>query len=318
MQVNIAMVSYNHERFIAKAIDSVLMQHTTFDYCLVIGEDCSLDRTREIVVSYQKRFPDKILTILQKKNVGPHNNFAQTLAACTGDYIAIIDGDDYWISPHKLQKQVEFLETHPDYSMCFHPVEWFDENYDQSRPSRPESKFVWLPNSHETSSIEDILKSVYIQSSSVVFRNHLLPNYPDWILKLAFGDWPFYVLLAHYGKIGCLNEVMSAYRRHAGGVWFMVEDEKRLQSVIKMYEFLNSHFENQYSDIIAPLLADQYFKLAVLYDQRGDVTLARRVIEKSVAVQIASRRKPSMNSIKMLARLRFPSAYHFSKRFLRA
>lgn len=109
--VSVWMITYNHEKFIAQAIDSVIMQKTNFDYEIVIGEDCSTDRTREIVLEYKAKHPDKFKLLLQEKNVGMMQNFIVTLKTCNGKYIALLEGDDYWTDPLKLQKQVDFLQA---------------------------------------------------------------------------------------------------------------------------------------------------------------------------------------------------------------
>ena len=106
IKVSVVMLTYNHEKYIAQAIESVLMQETDFHYEIVIGEDCSTDRTREIVIEYQKKYPDKIRTLLHAKNIGGNANYRQTYSECNGDYIAFLEGDDFWIDRKKLQKQI--------------------------------------------------------------------------------------------------------------------------------------------------------------------------------------------------------------------
>jgi len=318
MKVSVAMITYNHERFIAQAIESVLMQEASFEYELVIGEDCSTDRTREIVLDYQKRFPSRIRTLIRDRNVGAHENLAQTLAACLGEYIALLEGDDYWTAAGKLQKQVEFLDSDPGCSICFHPVRWlYDEG--QSRTNgRPEHNSVWPTHYRKYSTIEDLMSDMFIQTASVMFRNGLINEYPEWFHKLKMADWPLYVLLAAQGKIGCLNEVMSAYRNHSGGIWFSVEEETRYREVIKMYECLNAHFNKKYAWVIRPILADYYLKLGVFYDQNGLADRARTCVAKSLAAQMMSKQKPALNSLKMLARLALPSMYSLSKKLKKA
>lgn len=117
MKVSVLMITYNHEKFIAQAIDSILMQQVNFDYEIVIGEDCSTDGTRAIVIQYQKEYPDKIRLLLPEENLGMHKNFVQTFRACQGEYIALLEGDDYWTSPRKLQKQVDFFRLSS--GMCY-------------------------------------------------------------------------------------------------------------------------------------------------------------------------------------------------------
>ena len=116
------MITYNHERFIAQAIEGVVMQKTQFSYELVIGEDCSTDNTRVIAESYVRKYPDIIRLLPAEKNLGIWANGLRTLKECKGKYLAFCEGDDYWTSPEKLAKQVEMLEKHPGYSICFHNV----------------------------------------------------------------------------------------------------------------------------------------------------------------------------------------------------
>lgn len=111
--VSVKMITYNHAPYIAKAIEGVLMQETDFPFELVIGEDCSTDGTREIVFDYQKRFPDIIRVVTSEANVGMHANGRRVEAACRGRYIAFCEGDDYWIHPKKLARQVSLLESEP-------------------------------------------------------------------------------------------------------------------------------------------------------------------------------------------------------------
>src|SRR5262245_24288404 len=122
VKVSVAMITYNHGNFIAQAVESILMQVVNFDYEIIIGEDCSTDETRNVVIEYRNRFPHRIKMLLHDKNVGLMQNFIQTIEACRGQYVALCEGDDYWTSPYKLQKQVDFLESHPEYAICFHNV----------------------------------------------------------------------------------------------------------------------------------------------------------------------------------------------------
>ena len=115
--VSVAMITYNHENYISQAIQGVLNQQTAFPYELVVGEDCSLDNTRQIVLDFQQRFPHRMRAITSPRNVGGHQNVLRVQQACRGKYIAVCEGDDYWHNPQKLQIQVNFLEANPDYGM---------------------------------------------------------------------------------------------------------------------------------------------------------------------------------------------------------
>jgi glycosyltransferase involved in cell wall biosynthesis len=120
MKVSVLMLTYNHEAYVAQALESVLMQQTDFAYEIVLGEDCSTDHTREIVIDFQRQFPEKLRLLLPAQNLGMHQNFMQTLNACTGKYIALLEGDDCWTSPYKLQRQADYLDRNNDFAICFH------------------------------------------------------------------------------------------------------------------------------------------------------------------------------------------------------
>ncbi|MDD5673384.1 MAG: glycosyltransferase, partial [Chitinivibrionales bacterium] len=119
LAVSVCMITYNHAPYIAQAIESVLQQKTNYVFELVIGEDCSTDKTREIVLKYQEKYPDIIHVVMSESNVGVKKNWNRTLRACKGTYLAFCEGDDYWLRYDKLQKEVDYLETHPDCSMVF-------------------------------------------------------------------------------------------------------------------------------------------------------------------------------------------------------
>src|SRR5438270_5726818 len=131
MKVSVLITAYNHEQYVAEAINSALMQAVDFDYEVVISEDHSTDRTREIILAIQRDFPDRVHLLSPPRDdserdrahgVGGKTGFVQALKACRGQYIALLDDDDYWTDVHKLQKQVDFLDSHPEFAISFHNV----------------------------------------------------------------------------------------------------------------------------------------------------------------------------------------------------
>jgi glycosyltransferase involved in cell wall biosynthesis/RimJ/RimL family protein N-acetyltransferase len=116
--VSVFVMVYNHEIFLADCLDGLLMQKCNFNFDIVVGEDCSVDNSREILLDYQNKYPGKFKLLLHKNNIGANQNQLEVLKNCKGKYIAFCEGDDYWTDPLKLQKQVDFLEGNPDYSMC--------------------------------------------------------------------------------------------------------------------------------------------------------------------------------------------------------
>ena len=180
-KLSVSIVTYDQEAFIGQALDSVLMQRTDFDFEIVIGEDCSTDRTREIVEQYARLYPDRIRALLHPYNLGPShirgkNNFVATFEACRGKYVALLEGDDYWTDLCKLQKQVDFLDNHPDFSTCFHWADWLDEESCRIKPG-------WRlgpPLIKPYYTLDDLLEhGNFIQTASVMFRNNLFGHLPD-------------------------------------------------------------------------------------------------------------------------------------------
>ncbi|SRR6266446_922637 len=128
MKPSVCLITYNHGRFITQALASALAQKTNFEFEIVIGEDCSADHTRQILVEYQHRYPNKIRLVLPENNLGANRNCARILQAYRGEYIALLEGDDYWTAPTKLQEQVDFLDSHEECAICSHAVRVFHED----------------------------------------------------------------------------------------------------------------------------------------------------------------------------------------------
>ena len=208
--VNIFLLTYNQEEFIGQTIESLLAQTTDFRYQLVIGEDCSTDNTRQICEKYAGEYPEKIKLLPSEKNHGLIQNFIRTYKECDGKYVAICDGDDYWIDPLKLQKQVDFLENNPGYSMVFTSFKFlFPDGQMYEKDYSDQS---------QTTSFEDLIFGNYISSVTALFRNKNTPtDFPDWLGTCPYGDWPLYLWATKDGsKIKYLNDVTAVYRREIG------------------------------------------------------------------------------------------------------
>src|ERR1019366_3341074 len=172
--VSICMITYNHEPYLRQAIESVLAQQTSFEFELVIGEDCSTDRTRDIALEYQDANPDVVRVLPNTGRLGANKNFERTLASCRGKYVAMLEGDDFWTSAQKLQHQVDVLEAHPDLAVIFHQVRISPEG-------APERARIWPDSTTpQRTNIRDLLHGSYMQTASVMVRNPRLPRLPEW------------------------------------------------------------------------------------------------------------------------------------------
>jgi len=279
MEVSVLVTTYNHEKYIAQALDSVLMQETDFDYEIVILEDCSTDATREIVLAYQKRHPDKIRLRLATQNECSNKPFVEGFQAAPSPYIAMLDADDYWTSPKKLQKQVEFLDAHPECALCFHNALRIYEG--EKRGALPHN----VAGQKRISAIEDIWEHNFIAGCTPMVRKDALGTFPEWYHSLLWGDWPLYILCALHGKIGYIDEIMGVYRIHSQGFWSKLDVIQKLEWWIAFYETMNANLGFRFDSVVKPLVSARRKELANL---RSLVDTAQKILPKGAVVIVAS------------------------------
>lgn len=303
-KVSICMVTYNHGKYIRQAIESALAQKTDFDYELVIGEDCSTDGTREIVAEFQSRYPERIRATLYPTNMGAYFNGTQTLLACRGaEYIAFLDGDDYWTSADKLQKQVDYLDRHPDCSLCFHTafMERDGEIIEHQR------KLVTRKNGQYT--FDDIVLENFIDVTTVLFRSFVLCNYPPkWLKNMPMGDWPLWILCAQKGNLGYIDENLATYRIHSGGTWTGQSEVLRAQNMIKALNVFRKAFRIQ-SRKFEEITAKSKQHLIELWLQQGEYFKAAHVTWSLLPYAVRHSKTLSLFSFKILLRGYLPPVW---------
>lgn len=275
MKASVAIITYNHERYVARALDGVLAQRTDFPVEAVVRDDRSPDRTGEIVRGYAERHPDRVRSLPADENLGPIPNLARVIAACTGEYVALLEGDDYWTDPDKLRRQVEFLDAHPDHSFCFHPV---TEVGPDDRPGR-----VFPPPGRTEFTFADLFPRNFIPTAAVVFRRALVPTLPDWMLDHLPGDWPLHMLNAARGPFRMLPEVMGAYRQHPGGVWSPTSRAPRYRRTVAMLEAARPHFDPAAGELFDRAIAMHRFELAWVLAGEGDRASAAAILNELAA-----------------------------------
>jgi glycosyltransferase involved in cell wall biosynthesis len=246
--VSVCLITYNQEPFIGQSIESILKQETNFIWNLIIADDFSQDRTCEILIDYQTRFPERIKLIMQPQNKGPALNWIDLMQAPQSKYIAYIEGDDYWTDSRKLQKQIDFLEGNPDCSLCYTNalMVWEGQQVppeNMIRRAIPEKHpFKWL-----------LEKGVFVPTCTFVFRSDALQRpIPDWMKSIYNGDIAIMGFLAMHGKFGYLDQVTAVYRRHSGGV---INSETnnlyKSQNVLILYNHLLAMLGREYKKILA-------------------------------------------------------------------
>ena len=232
--VSICSITYNHAPFIRQCLDGFLMQQCNFPIEIIINDDCSTDGTTEIIREYAEKYPDKIFPIFQEENLysqGVRGMFQKfVFPKARGKYIALCEGDDYWTDPLKLQKQVDFLETHPDYSMCFHKAKVIAEDvFECKQLYEGIEEREYFPE-------EIVSMAQFIPTASLVSRAEVgmtIPFHPDF----KVGDVLIHTNAFVHGRVYGLSEVMSVYRRHAHAWSFSAASISNYEETILPHNF---------------------------------------------------------------------------------
>lgn len=255
IMVSIECTSYNHEEFIAEALDSMLMQRTNFAYEILVHDDASTDRTAEIIRSYEQKYPEIVKPIYQTENQYSKGVLVElfNLERAKGKYLAICEGDDYWTDPDKLQKQVDYMEAHPECSMCVHAAERVSavtgKTVSAMRPSHRNKAYT----------VEEVIEGGgdLFATNSIVYSFEKIPKMPEYYLNATIGDYPLVICGALSGSIYYMDRNMAAYRVEVKGSWTAVQvsdvakKQKHLQEVAAMLDEINAYTHYKYDYVIS-------------------------------------------------------------------
>lgn len=259
--VSIIMLTYGHEKHIEKAIRSVFMQKTSFDCELIIANDNSPDSTDTVVKNVILESPENITVryVKHERNMTMNPNFLWALKQCKGKYIAICEGDDYWLDENKLQKQVDFLEKNPDFSIYFHKSQ--DDH----------SKIIQDIETKVYSEIE-ILNNWYVHTASVLFRNTF--NESDYKLlssnKIHFYDIILFLIMANKGKVWRTNENMSFYRYIETSITNTPKKIEYYESLFNHLVLISTIYDGKYHPYNKHKVKQQAYKLFRHYIIKGN------------------------------------------------
>lgn len=276
--VAISCITYNHEKYLADALEGFVMQKTNFPFVAIVHDDASTDGTADILRQYAEKYPDIIHPIYETENQYSKRDGSlgrimnEAIAATGAKYIAMCEGDDYWTDPYKLQKQVDFLESHPDYSMCVtNSATLLGDKFGVAILSIWDTyttEQVLLHNSgvvpiHKTNEIGPIA-----HTSTYMYRNPHCST-PQWFKKCFIGDEPITIWMSTFGKIKFINERTSVYRQNVGVSSRNFSFESDYLNRIIMYQAANEGLDYQYNHLICSRIIARYHKKLIrLYFHR--------------------------------------------------
>jgi glycosyltransferase involved in cell wall biosynthesis len=256
--VSICSITYNHEKYIAQAIEGFVGQKTTFPFEIIIHDDASTDKTPQIVKYYENKYPELIKPIYQKENqfskgIKPSPTYVWPKAQ--GKYIALCEGDDYWTDPYKLQKQVDFLELNPDYAMCWHDAMSINEKGKVITKSR----LVRYSKESVFSEIE-LMKGVSVLTMTVLFKN-ISSSIPNEFYMVLNGDTFLFSMMGMFGKGMYMKDILPAvYRIHDGGVWSKKSDVMKKYNIVNTYAWLSKYYKRISNEEISEYFKNQFYK----------------------------------------------------------
>lgn len=266
VKVSILCLAFNHERYIQKCIEGIISQKCNFNFELLINDDASTDSTRNIISEYAQKYPNIIRPFFQDENLYSQGKSIRELVFAPeirGEYVAICEGDDYWCVSNKLALQVDFLDSHRDYSAAVHSGKFIREDgHDTGRLFRP------YPSDQDVR-IEDAILRWLVPTASFVYRADILKNGNPIKGNAPCGDVPLLLLLLLNGKVRYFDQVMSAYRQNSvsslsarlqiGGVDAQIDRISRLISFYQRFdEYSNYRYSLTVQEKCNSLLLDRY------------------------------------------------------------
>lgn len=294
IMVSVSCITFNHENYIAEAIESFVRQKTSFNYEILIHDDASIDKTAEIIRKYEKEYPELIKVIYQKENLYSKDVDVDDLNTerAKGKYIALCEGDDYWIDPYKLQKQVDYMEAHSECTLCVHAAYIVNVMGKKIKPIRANV-------GNKIFSVEEVIEGGggLFATNSMMYPRYLDLNKPDFYKKAPVTDYPLVIYLALKGKVYYIDEYMAAYRKGVSGSWTNTE-QSSLEKIIKhvknteiMLDQLNQYTGYQFNKAIENKKNKNLFKILIAQERYKEL---RKGKFKSVYKNITTKEKTKL------------------------
>lgn len=283
IKVSIICTTYNHERFVAQALDGFVNQKTSFNFEVIVHDDASMDDTPDIILAYEKRYPGLIAPILQSENLYSRglSPAAYTYPKARGEYIALCEGDDWWIDPLKLEKQIGYMESNPGCTFCFSNARLYDEGAGRFAsdmlPGTEQDQRVL--ESGDYLDVSDMIKMSFIPTATFVFRKADYLRLPAFPQEAFRGDRFLQLVLTSFGYAHYLDEVVSVYRvnnpKSMMSVWAKDPEAglKAAKGYVRLYEEFDSYTNGRYHDAIAEQLVERRY---IVFAKENDYRSLRK------------------------------------------
>ena len=285
MTVSVAVITYNQEKTIGQTLDSILSQTGSFDLEVVIGEDCSTDRTWEISKEYEDRFPDKVKLLPNTHNLGIMGNFARTYRSCTGDYLSIIAGDDYYCDSHALEKQMQYLLQHPSVGVMGANGYRCYVKKDKMVPGLNPAITDGADKAKEFYFSSSYTGGVYFKPVGLMMRRTLLQHldFEEMICRgLPVEDYPMQAILSQHTRFACLSDLLVVYRIYKESATFVSLDNDRYleyhRGLVNTRRYLNELFPDDVYTTETDLKEYLFYKEFLLYLHKMDYKRAKAMI----------------------------------------
>jgi len=267
--VSVAITAFNSEKWLARAIDSVLLQQTDFPIEIVISDDCSSDATAAVACSYRDRNPSMIRVLERSRNIGMQRNYYETFEVCRGKYIAWLDADDYWTDPAKLALQIQWMESDPSVSASGHYVRAASTRGEVLRQRYPSV----APGRY---GLADIVRQNFLPSASIVFRNGIHRSlHPSFFDLAGLGDWPILVQAALVGDIVLVDRVMAVYMLSSGSGYMSKNTVYQETVDVHFCKQMESFLPSPWQRLARAAKGKRYESMAYVLREQGDFAAAR-------------------------------------------
>lgn len=278
--VSVLMLAHNHALYIEQAIESIAKQECQFNYELIIGEDCSGDHTRAICRKMKSKYSDLITLIEHDANVGMHENFEILWQSAKSELIAFCEGDDFWKSSSKLEKQFNYFAENPNSSLCGGITEVMEKDesgeWNVIRVIKPDQE-------KKIYRIEDLVAAYNFHFSSIMVKKCKV-KFPDWFQTIYCVDRPLYLLATENSYAGVINEIVSVYRIHPKGNWSAISLEKKAVASSKLFVLMADYFDESLKPLFYKTLSNILWSYMSEAMNAKDHHLARKLFYNAVRI----------------------------------